>query len=124
MHQTVDLLLRRGGREVRTLLKVLVNHLQYETTENSATSSNDFALVIERGDAGKVGNLSEDCVEGVGLFTGLGRSVPGGGPSLSAGGASSSVRPTLVHELVANELTDDVEVLSGTVVVAHCVTSP
>jgi len=76
-------------------------------------------LVIERGDAGEVGNLPEDGVESVGLFTGLWRGIPGGGPSLSAGGTSGGVGPTLVHELVADELTDYVKVLSRTVVVAR-----
>ena len=104
---------------MRTPSKVLVNQLQHETTENSTTSSDDFALVIKRSDTGKVGNFPKGSVEGVSLFTRLGRSISSGGPSLSAGSASGSVGSTLVHELVADELTDDVEVLSGTVVVAH-----
>jgi len=106
---------------VQALSKVLVNQLQYETAENSTTSSDDAALVIERGNVGKVGNLSEDGVEGVGLLTGLGWSLPSRGPSLSTGGTGGSVCSALVHELVADELTDDIEVLSGTVAVAHCV---
>ena len=108
---------------MRAPLKVLVNHPQYETAENSTTSSDDLPLVIEGSYTGKIGNLSEDGVEGVGLFPRLGRSVSGGSPSLSACGTGGSVCSTLVHELVADELTDDVEVLSGTVVVAHCVPS-
>jgi len=78
-----------------------------------------MALVIERGNASKVGNLSENCVESVGLFTRLGWGVSGGGPGLSTGGTSSSVGSALVHELVTDELADDVEVLGGTVVVAR-----
>ena len=108
---------------MRAPLKVLVNHPQYETAENSTTSSDDFPLVIERGNAGEVGDLPEDGVEGVGLVSRLWWSVSGGGPSLSTGGTSGSIGSTLVHELVADELTDDIEVLSGTVVVAHCVPS-
>ena len=79
-----------------------------------------MALVIKRSNASKVGNLPEDGVEGVGLFTGLGWGISSGGPSLSAGGTCGIVGSALVHELVADELTDDVEILSGTVVVAHC----
>jgi hypothetical protein len=97
-----------------------LNAPQQATTGNR-TSGDDAALVIERGDAGKVGGLSEDSIESVGLLTSLGRELSGGGSSLSTSGTSGSVCSTLVHELVADELADDVEVLCGTVVVAHCV---
>ena len=90
-------------------------------TTGNGTSGDDAALVIERGDAGKVGDLSEDRVESVGLLTSLGRELSGSGPGLSTSGTGSGVCSTLVHELVADELADNVKVLSGTVVVAHCV---
>ena len=78
-------------------------------------------MIIERDDAGEICDLAEDGVESVSLFTGLGWGVSCGGPSLSAGSTSCGVGSALVHELVADELTDDVKVLRGTVVVAHCV---
>ena len=90
-------------------------------TTGNRTSGDDAALVIERGDAGKVGDLSEDGVESVGLLTSLGRELSGSGPGLSTSGASGGVCSTLVHELVADELADNVKVLCRTVVVAHCV---
>jgi hypothetical protein len=92
-----------------------------QVTTGNRTSGDDAALVIERGNAGKVGDLSKDCVESVGLLTSLGRELSSSGPGLSTSGTSGSVCSTLVHELVADELADDVEVLCGTVVVAHCV---
>lgn len=80
-------------------------------------------MIIERGDAGEVGDLSEDGVERVGLFTRLGWSISGSGRSLGASGTSCVVGSTLVHELVADKLVDDGDVLSRTVIVAHCVPS-
>jgi len=83
------------------------------------TRGDDLALVIEWGNAGEIGNLPEDGVESVSLFPGLGWGFSCGGSSLGAGSASGGVGSALVHELIADELTDDVKVLSGTVVVAR-----
>ena len=89
-------------------------------TENR-TSSDGVALIIERSDAGEISDLAEYSVESVGLFPSLGWGTTSGSPSLSAGRTSCGICSALVHELVTDELPDDVEVLSGTVVVAHCI---
>jgi hypothetical protein len=78
-------------------------------------------LVIERGDASEVGDVAEDGVESVGLVSGLCWGFISGGLGLSAGVFSGRVGLASVHELVAHRLGDDVDVLSRTVGVAHCV---
>lgn len=93
-------------------------HIQQTTAKR--TSGDGVALIIERSDAGEVCDLPEDCVESVGLFSGLGRGTISGGLGSSAGALGGRVGLASVHELVAHELGDDVDVLSRTVVVAHC----
>lgn len=91
---------------------------QHTTTKR--TSSNRVALIIESGDVGEVGDLPEDGVESIGLFSGLGRGTISGGLGSRAGAQGDGVGLASVHELVAHELGDDVDVLSRAVVVAHC----
>lgn len=84
------------------------------------TSGDWVPLIIERGNLGEVGDLPEDGVESVGLFSGLGWGAIGGRLGSRAGAQSGRIGFAGVHELVAHELGDDVDVLSRTVVVAHC----
>lgn len=77
-------------------------------------------MIIERGDAGEVGGDAKDSVESVSLFSRLCWGIVSGDLGLSTGVQGGRVGLTSVHELVAHELGDDVDVLSRAVVVAHC----
>ena len=81
-------------------------------TTTKGASGDGFALVIESGGVGEVGHLPEDSVESVSLFSGLRRRTISGGLGSSAGALGGSVGLASVHELIAHELGDDVDVLS------------
>ena len=78
-----------------------------------------MALVIERGDAGEVGGDPKDGVESVGLLPSLRWGAICGGGSFSASTLGGGIGFAGVHELVAHELGDDVDVLGRSVIVAR-----
>jgi len=86
-------------------------HPRQATTKRTTSSVDGIALVVERGDVGEVSGLPEDGVESVGLFSGLGWGTVGSGLGSSAGGFGGIVGLAGIHELVAHELGDDVDVL-------------
>ena len=94
-------------------------HPRQATTKRATRSVDGIALVIEGGDVGEVGDLPEDGVESVGLLSGLWWGTVSSGLGLCTGGFGGIVGLASVHELVAHELGDDVDVLRRTVVVAH-----
>ena len=63
---------------------------------------------------------AEDGVERIGLSTGLCCLGVGGGLGGRASSLGSRIGATAVHELVAHELGDDIDVLRGTMVVRGC----
>lgn len=81
---------------------------------------NDIALVIDSRHLGESSCDAKDGVESIGLSTGLSRLGVGSCPGLLASILRSLVSAAAVSQSVAHELGDDVDVLSGTVVVRSC----
>jgi hypothetical protein len=102
-------------------LKIFKIPLHPLRTTTKRTNGDRVALVVERGNACKVGDLPEDGVESIRLLSGLWRSAIGGRLGSRAGAEGDGVRLAGIHELVTHELGDDADILGGTMAVAHCV---
>lgn len=88
------------------------------TTGAAASRSRDnVALVVNRSNRSEVRRDTEDRVKLVCLFTRLRSDSVGSSLSVGASGLSSLISTAAVHEGVAHELSDDVDVLSGAMVV-------
>ncbi len=83
----------------------------------ASCTRDDVALVVDSCNSREVCRDTEDRVEFVGLPTGLRGDGVGCSLRIGAGGLSSLVSTTAVHERVAHELRDDVDVLSRAVIV-------
>jgi len=87
-------------------------------------SGDETTLIIENRIIGIVGGDTKDGIESVSLKTGLNRGSRGSGSyGIGASATSGGVGFTIVHELVAHETGDNVDILSRAVAIGFCVKS-